>query len=116
MNWFCDGAFNKKGAFYCVVDDNEFVELKKCNAKTCNEAEYMAMIRALELAYQGDTIFADSQLVVNQLTKGWKVKAKNLKKLWWKAHSIIHNKHSGHINIKWISRDFNKAGKLLEIN
>lgn len=52
---------------------------------TNNEAEYMALIRALKKCggYRGGEVehYTDSQLVVNQLEGKWAVKAKNLRAL-----------------------------------
>jgi len=67
---------------------------------TNNEAEYMALIKALEhisnafLHVNADlktiklTVRTDSQLVVGQLSKGWKIKAQNLRPLVIKASSL----------------------------
>lgn len=52
---------------------------------TNNEAEYIALIRALDRCreYMGQEVehYTDSQLVVNQLEGKWAVKARNLKPL-----------------------------------
>ena len=52
---------------------------------TNNEAEYKALIKALDCATghcRGNVEhFSDSQLLVNQMTGHWKVKAQNLKPL-----------------------------------
>ena len=64
---------------------------------TNNEAEYQALIGALKHIYDAFhavaadhksidvTVYTDSQLVVGQLTKQWKIKAANLRPLVVKA-------------------------------
>jgi ribonuclease HI len=78
---------------------------------TSNEAEYEAIIVALQEAVDGDTIYTDSQLVVGQVTMGWKVRAGNLRALNERAKSLLAGKK---VNIKWIPREKNLAGKKLE--
>ena len=106
MEIWCDGGVNR----FCVVDSEGEVKVIK-DKGTPNEQEYKAMIYALEKAKDGDTIYADSQLVVNQLTKGWKVKAANLYPFYVKALKILTYKQ---VNIVWIPRDSNRAGWILE--
>jgi len=66
---------------------------------TNNEAEYMALIKALEhISYfftRGMdlktiklTVRTDSQLVIGQLSRNWKIKAANLRPLVIKASSL----------------------------
>ena len=66
MKIWCDGGNNKVGE-YCVITENgkkyEYREIRSTN----NIMEYKAMIKALEIAKDGDVIYSDSQLVVNQL-------------------------------------------------
>lgn len=106
MNWFCDGSLHR----ICVCNENGEVFLEKIDG-TNNENEYRAMILALGKAQDGDYLFADSQLVVNQLTKNWKVKKPHLYPLFCKAKELLNNKK---IIIEWVSRDFNRAGHILE--
>jgi ribonuclease HI len=60
---------------------------KECiGVGTNNEAEYKAMIKALETAKKycngKVSVYSDSKLVVNQAEGKWKVKDKDLKKLF----------------------------------
>lgn len=107
MTYFCDASPSK----LCVVESDTgkvfFEDFKGTN----NEAEYAAMILCLEKANEGDTIYADSQLVVSQLTKGWKVHSANLYPFYKKAMELYRNKK---VTIEWVSRDNNEAGWLLE--
>lgn len=106
MNWFCDGGLTK----ICVTNDNGEVFIEKIEG-TNNENEYRSMILVLQKAQDGDFIFADSQLVVMQLLKKWKVKKVHLYPLFIEARKLFDSKK---ITVEWISRDFNLAGHILE--
>jgi len=106
MQIWCDGGVGR----ICVTNDNGEVFIEHVEG-TCNENEYRAMILALTKAQKGDLIFADSQLVVNQLTKGWKVKKAHLYPLFCEASKLLKEKEC---TIEWTSRDFNRAGFILE--
>ncbi len=104
MNWnasefWVDGgcrgnqAHGKREA-YGSINDGETVErLQFSNARTSNEAEYMVLSALLDNLLRNridptkpeTTIYMDSQLVVGQLTKGWKVDADNLVPLYKEA-------------------------------
>ena len=107
MDIFCDGGLKK----VCVVLDNQTI-IKKVNG-TNNENEYRALILALGYAKDGDAIYSDSQLIVNQTINNWKVKAANLYALNLEAKLLYLEKE---VTIEWISRDWNKAGWVLEGN
>lgn len=107
--WFCDGGMKK----ICVCNDAGKVIVRKVRGGTSNCNEYKSMILALEKANDGDKIYADSQLIVNQITKGWKVKAQNLYKLNLEAIRLYKSKN---VEIEWVGRDWNKAGWILEGN
>lgn len=84
--------------------------------KTNNQAEYEAVIKALEEAKKlGGTsleIFLDSSLLVNQLKGNFKVKNEGLKKLFETAKGLISNFKK--VNFYYIPRQKNKeADKLV---
>ena len=107
MKYYTDASPNK----LCVVEsDTGKVFLEDFNG-TNNEAEYAAMILCLEKSTEGDIIYSDSQLIVNQITQGWKVKAANLYPFYVKAKKLYKDKK---VTIEWVSRDNNQAGWLLE--
>jgi ribonuclease HI len=58
-----------------------------------NYAEYSGLIAALDYAYSNRfekvTIFADSELMVRQVNRVYKVRSPNLKKLFAQARSLI---------------------------
>lgn len=79
-------AFYKEGE---LIDEiSEFI-----GEETNNFAEYTALIRALEISlkkgYQQIEICSDSQLVVNQINKKYKVKDAYIKDLFDKANLLI---------------------------
>ena len=104
MKYWCDGSLKK----ICVTDEEGNVFLEDIEG-TNNQNEYRSMILALKKAQPGDTIYADSQLIVNQLTKGWKVKAQHLYPLFCEANGLKEGKTIG-----WVSRTKNRAGWILE--
>lgn len=63
--------------------------------KTNNQAEYEALIAALEKAKELQKphlhVFTDSLLLANQITGKWKVRDENLGKLHKKAKDLIRN-------------------------
>ena len=82
---------------------------------TNNFAEYSALIRALEISlesgYKDIEIKSDSELVVNQINKKYKVKDADIKELFDKAYSIIEKLPS--FKIIHVRREENlKADKL----
>ena len=114
MKYYCDGSgWNGKVAEYAVTNEKGVILRRKTftNEQTNNEMEYDAVIYALILAKDNDTICTDSQLVVNQLTKGWKVKARNLFVRYNHAKELYENKN---ISLLWIPREENLAGKIFE--
>lgn len=93
-----DGGKNKGGTYYSFLifqgrTPIRFDNRIKINANTSNEAEYIALIRALEALLEMDAdsilILGDSRLVVNQVNGAWKVTAKNLRPLNQKAKSLF---------------------------
>ena len=112
---FCDGAgsmFSGQKALIAIVFEGskEIVEDFDSPA-TNNEMEYKSVQKALKICSRDDEIFTDSQLVVGQLTKGWNVNAENLRPFVEECKKLIAEKH---VQISWLSRDKNLAGKLIE--
>ena len=84
-------------------------------AKTHNEAEYWAIIYALEMisTYELVTIYSDSQLVVRQLNGEYAVKNERLRELHRKVWEIIFRRGLD-VKFVWIPREKNLAGALLD--
>jgi ribonuclease HI len=72
--------------------------------------EYVALIEALKIAKDGDEILSDSQLIINQVLLKWAVRQESLRPYWKKALDLLHDKQ---ITLSWVSREKNKAGKLI---
>jgi len=96
----------------CVVFEDGDVKITEFDRGTNNEMEYTALIHALsDPRSEGATIYTDSQLLVGQLTKGWKVRAENLQPLNERAKSLLDKRKA---TLIWIPREENRAGKVLE--
>lgn len=69
MKWYVDGAgWNGRYSRSAVANEQEnFPVVKLYRQYTNNEMEYKALINALERASEGDQIFSDSLLIVNQV-------------------------------------------------
>ena len=91
--------------------------------RTNNEAEYYALLEALELIAEkavgkvpgniGEALVrSDSKLVVNQVNGEWRVEDEKLIELSEKARDLIKN--LGSVRLEWVPRDENYAGLWLE--
>jgi len=80
---------------------------------TNNEAEYLAVHKALEAATSKDVeILSDSKLVVNQLKREWHIKDDKLRVLFDKVQALIRERGLK-VEFKWVPRKDNPAGKYL---
>ena len=73
------------------------------DAKTSNEAEYRTLIELLSTLQDGaaPTTRMDSKLLVGQLTKGWRVRAENLKPLHKRAKELMRSTRA---RLTWVPR------------
>jgi ribonuclease HI len=110
MEIWCDGG-NNKIAMSCVILENGRKYLLREKRSTNNIMEYKAMLKALEIATDGDIIYSDSQLVVYQILGWWQVKQYHLKIFYQKCEKILAEKK---VYIKWVPRRKNIAGKLID--
>ncbi len=102
-----------------VIYNNSLEEIavvsKGIGIHSNNEAEYMALIEGLQtLLHRGIRnvlVFGDSQLVINQVTKVYKVKSENLIPLYNQAQELI--KQFNYIEFKHILRSKNKRADQL---
>ena len=96
----------------CVMFDREKPVIDEFRRGTVNEMEYLALSKALgDPRSENSVIYSDSQLVVNQLTKGWKVDAENLRPLHEECKGLLKSRKA---TIVWIRREDNEAGKVLD--
>ena len=81
-------------AFLIISDEGRILKTNRCFIGLCtnNQAEYQALIAALESAATFDaeqvTCHLDSELVVKQLTGEYAVKNSELKFLWRKVQGL----------------------------
>ena len=84
-------------------------------SKTNNEAEYQALIQGIKEAHKLNllsiNIFADSQLVVRQITGEYKVKNERMKLLHKQALELLEKLENW--NIEHVLRDKNKRADAL---
>ena len=94
-------------------------------AKTNNEAEYLAVLQALtlvrQLKYEVDIIdvYSDSKLVINQLKGNWKINKGELKSLYDSIMFIsmlCKDENFKYLNLHWVSRDDNQEANDLAQN
>ncbi len=96
---FIDGASSnnpgKAGIGIVFMQNGKVIETisEYIGEKTNNEAEYIALLRALEIAQslkaKSIQIFSDSELVVKQIKREYAIRQEHLKKLYQKALSLI---------------------------
>lgn len=101
------------GFIAIVLNQEEIVE--EAGAVTNNQAEYLALIRALEIAIQrkipGVEVLSDSELLVKQIKGLFKVRSENLIPLHKRAVELISKIDS--FEMRWIPREQNLAGRVL---
>lgn len=100
----------------CLVVEGQSPSIRAYKAPvTSNVGEYKAVIRALKLAltsgYDKVEIRTDSKLVADQLNGLAKVKSHHLRPYF---ASALELKQRLGAEVKWISREINLAGKVLE--
>jgi len=111
MKIYTDGS-GKTGKYCFFVDQTHELRLFQKDGITNNESEYLAIIQTLKIIDNKNiSIYSDSQLIVNQLNKKWKIKEKRLKILAEQVWSLSRDRN---INFVWIPREQNIAGKILE--
>lgn len=81
---------------------------------TNNEAEYIAVQKALEAAESNAEIeiLSDSKLVVNQLNREWHIKDARMRELFDKIQALIRERGLK-VEFRWVNRKNNPAGKYL---
>jgi ribonuclease HI len=91
-------------------DNDKIVEYKEfIGMKTNNQAEYIALKKALEIASSIDdeiTVLSDSELVINQRTNKYKVRNKQLKLLFREISNL--EKYFRIVIYRHIPREINR--------
>lgn len=103
---------------YVIYDDQDqpiFEYARPIGIETNNVAEYTAMIeglkKSLELGYTKIALFMDSELIVKQIKKEYRVKNPDLKILYDKAVSLISK--CSYFEIRHVRREKNKEADRL---
>lgn len=110
MDIYTDGS-GKTGRYAYVVEQIGKVKIFQKEGITNNEAEYLAIISALEENKDKYiSIHSDSQLVVNQLDKKYAIKEDRLRDLAQQVWRLCEGRN---VHFYWIERNKNKAGKIL---
>lgn len=114
MTIYVDGSgWDGRESKWCVQIGRQLPVITISTVKyTSNEAEYMALITALqdERAKNAE-ILSDSQLIVNQVNGAFRVKEQRLRAFHQQATNLIEKRGA---TLRWISREVNAAGKALE--
>ena len=118
---YCDGASRSNPGdasigISILLDGKEVHTIsKKIGIATNNEAEYQALIDGLNFCIDNSIkeidVFLDSNLVVEQVNKNYKVKAENLKVLNSKVDELIQE--FNFIKINHVYREENKRADQL---
>jgi ribonuclease HI len=115
---FFDGAGCRpdgKGSGYAWLRrDTGEKHVQRIDGLTNNEAEYRAFVAVLESLPEGSKaeLFSDSLLLDSQFHGKYRVKDPDLAGLLGTAHELIRHKKLT-VNLQWIPRTKNLAGKLL---
>ena len=119
---FTDGASRGNpgpsaiGVVFYDEKDHLLAEFNQClGQQTNNYAEYMAVIKALEICLvkkvKSLDLYCDSQLLVRQISGDYKVKAPQIKKLFLKVQELIKN--FSQIQFHHVKRELNKKADAL---
>ena len=111
---YVDGSGGPNGGFGFFVNETGESFYEKKPEITNNQAEYMAIISALNKFVDSNEeikIFSDSKNTVNQLNHEFAINNEQLRDLAREAWGIM-GKFSN-LSIQWVPRKENLAGKML---
>ena len=90
------------GGVIKIKDKTIFSFSENVGIKTNNEAEYLALIKGINLCLENNisniSIFADSELVVRQINGDYKVKNERMAALHKRTHELLSKFNSWEIN------------------
>ena len=110
---YVDGAGGSNSGYGYFVRETGESHYKTEPGLTNNQAEYAAILAALErFAGSGSpvTIYSDSKVVVSQLNHEYAINNPALREMARKAWGMITSKN---VEIRWVPRRENLAGKML---
>jgi len=119
MKYYTDG-FNiisnpsEYGGGYTITDENGTLisrEVIRKKGFTNNEGEILGILKALDLAKEGDTVSTDSMCCLTWANKGKSKARPDLYEILQKCKTLLKGKN---INLMWEGRNFNLAGLLNE--
>lgn len=111
---YVDGSGGPDGRYGYFVKETGHSFCGKKPGITNNQAEYMAIISALEKfadSHDEITIFSDSKNMVRQLNHEYAINNEKLRELARQAWVIIGR--FSNLRIVWIPRNENLAGKMM---
>ncbi|QLH05867.1 reverse transcriptase-like protein [Nitrosopumilus ureiphilus] len=111
---YVDGSGGPNGGFGFFVKETGESFYEKKPKITNNQAEYMAIISALNKFVDSNdeiTIFSDSKNTVNQLNHEFAINNEQLRDLAREAWNVMGK--ISNLSIIWIPRKENLAGKML---
>lgn len=110
---WADGSFSyaEKRGFTCVVTSAGEELVEPVSVQTHNEAEYLAVLKALMMSDKHSVVFTDSALVYGHLVKGWRIGEKRLVPFYLKAKGALELSGA---KLQWVGRKHNVAGEVLE--
>lgn len=114
LSVYVDGSGGPNGGFGFFVKETGESFYEKKSEITNNQAEYMAIISALNKFVDSNEeikIFSDSKNTVNQLNHEFAINNEQLRDLAREAWNIM-GKFSN-LSIQWVPRKENLAGKML---
>jgi ribonuclease HI len=103
---------------FIVVEDDEVLHSGSgfLGTSTNNQAEYTAVIKALDHAiqegYQDITLYSDSQLMINQLNGEWQVKNERLRELYDEVQERLKQVDVAFTNVPRENEHVDKADTL----
>ena len=108
---FQDNSGRERRAYGSFSDGKTVERFDFSEAHTSNEAEYHALIALLSSLKEKarPMVYCDSKLLIGQLTRGWRVKAENLKSLHKQARCLLKLTKA---RLTWVPRTeiFRKLG------
>lgn len=107
---YCDGGCSGNGTNNAKTYGSFSIDgqIHRCeiDGATNNEAEYLTLVQALLYCrahgIQAPQVYSDSQLVVNQVAGGWKVKKAELKPLCDQVRQLWRELRAG---LAWVPRE-----------
>jgi len=111
------GNPGKSACAFIVVKDNKIIQekAKYLGIKTNNEAEYNAIILALENTEEDAELTSDSELVIKQINREYKITKPHLKELNNQVQELIKNRKIIFKNASRENKFISRADELVNL-